>query len=83
MKKDIHPTGYQHVVFKDSATGFTFLTRSTVKTEKTVTWEDGNEYPLYNLDISSDSHPFFTGKLKLIDTEGRVERFKKRYAKKK
>lgn len=81
MKKDIHPN-YRPVVFKDVSTDYAFLTRSTVKTDKTITWEDGNEYPLYTVEISSASHPFYTGQQKLVDTAGRVDRFRKRYAKK-
>ena len=78
MKPDIHPE-YRPVVFKDAASDFQFLTRSTVKSRETVTWEDGNEYPLVTLEISSASHPFFTGKQKLVDTAGRIERFRRRY----
>ena len=76
--KDIHPE-YRSVVFRDTASGTMFLTRSTVATNRTVTYEDGNEYPLYDVEISSASHPFYTGKQKLVDTAGRVERFRKRY----
>lgn len=79
MKPDIHPE-YRKVVFKDAASDFQFMTRSTVKTNETVTWDDGNEYPLVTLDISSASHPFFTGKQKLVDTAGRIERFRRRYS---
>ncbi|MCB9095037.1 MAG: type B 50S ribosomal protein L31 [Halobacteriovoraceae bacterium] len=82
MKKDIHPN-YRQVVFKDAAADFAVLTRSTVETSETTTWEDGKEYPLYSVDISSASHPFYTGTQKVLDTEGRVERFKKKYARKK
>ncbi len=78
MKKGIHPE-YRPVVFKDSSTGTMFLTRSTVETSETVQYEDGNEYPLFTVEISSASHPFYTGKQQLVDTTGRVERFKKRY----
>jgi large subunit ribosomal protein L31 len=78
MKKDIHPN-YRLVVFQDNSAKFSFITRSTVKTRETITWEDGNEYPLYKLDISSASHPFYTGNQKIVDTEGRVERFMKKY----
>lgn len=81
MKKDIHPD-YRPVVFKDISTDFSILTKSTVKTNETITWEDGNEYPLMKVEISSASHPFFTGTQKIVDTEGRVERFRKKYAKK-
>ncbi len=80
MKQGIHPE-YREVVFKDEDAGFAFLTRSTIKTKEKIQWEDGNEYPLVKLDISSASHPFFTGKQKLVDSTGRVERFEKRYKK--
>ncbi|MBT9545980.1 MAG: type B 50S ribosomal protein L31 [Candidatus Sericytochromatia bacterium] len=79
MKKDIHPN-YRPVVFKDISCDFTVLTRSAVKTNDTIVWEDGNEYPLVKVEISSASHPFFTGTQKIMDTEGRVERFRKKYA---
>ena len=78
MKKDIHPN-YREVVFVDTAGNFSFLTRSTVKSNETIKWTDGKEYPLIKLDISSASHPFFTGKMKFIDTTGRVEKFQKKY----
>lgn len=78
MKKDLHPTEYRPVVFQDDAAGFAFLTSSTAKSDKTIKWEDGNEYPLIQVHISSASHPFYTGKEKLLDTEGRVDRFKAR-----
>jgi large subunit ribosomal protein L31 len=78
MKKDLHPTDYRPVVFQDEAAGFAFLTRSTAQTKETTKWEDGNEYPLVKLYISSKSHPFFTGEEKIIDTEGRVTRFEAR-----
>ena len=80
MKKGIHPT-YRPVVFQDTAANFSFLTRSCVETDETIKWEDGNEYPLYKLEISSASHPFFTGKMKFVDTTGRVEKFQKKYQK--
>jgi len=79
MKKGIHPD-YRPVVFKDNASDFMFLTRSTVNTKETIKWEDGKTYPLAKVEISSASHPFYTGNLKLVDTEGRVEKFKKKYA---
>ncbi len=82
MKPDIHPSNYRLVVFKDMSCDYSFLTRSTVETKDTITWEDGNEYPLYKLEISHKSHPFFTGKSNLIDTAGRIDKFRKRYAKK-
>jgi len=78
MKKDIHPK-YRPVVFLDHGANFSFLTRSTVATNETIKWEDGKEYPVYRLDISSASHPFFTGKMKFLDTTGRVERFNKKF----
>ena len=78
MKQGIHPE-YKEVVFQDEDAGFAFLTRSTIKTNEKIEWEDGKEYPLVKLDISSASHPFFTGKQKLVDSTGRVERFKQRY----
>jgi large subunit ribosomal protein L31 len=80
MKPDIHPK-YRDVVFQDGAAEFAFLTRSTIQTKDTITWEDGKEYPLVKVDISSKSHPFYTGKQKMVDTGGRVDKFRKRYAK--
>ena len=81
MSKVEHPKDYRFVVFSDEAAGFSFLTRSTAVSEETIKWEDGNEYPLVKIQISSASHPFFTGEEKIIDTEGRVDRFKARAAK--
>lgn len=78
MKKDLHPTDYRPVVFQDTSNGFAFLTRSTAQTQETIKWEDGNEYPLVKIHISSQSHPFFTGEEKIIDIEGRVDKFKAR-----
>lgn len=78
MKSNLHPTDYRPVVMQDPSAGFAFLTKSTAKTDKTIKWEDGNEYPLLEVFISSASHPFYTGKETLIDTEGRVDRFKAR-----
>ena len=78
MKEGIHPE-YPFVVFQDPSADFAILTRSTVQCRDTIVWEDGNEYPLYKLDISSASHPFYTGKQKIVDTAGRVERFMKKY----
>ena len=75
MKSSIHPTTYRPVVFSDDVAGFAFLTQSTAQTTETIKWEDGNEYPLVKVHISSASHPFFTGEEKIIDTEGRVDRF--------
>jgi large subunit ribosomal protein L31 len=82
MKKDIHPNNYRPVVFQDLNNNWSFLTQSTVATDDTIKWEDGNEYPLVKLEISSTSHPFFTGKNVLVDTAGRIDKFKKKYAKK-
>ncbi len=79
MKKDIHPN-YRPVVFQDVSADFSVLTRSTVKTGETIKWEDGNEYPLVRVDISSASHPFFTGKQKYVDTAGRIEKFQRKFA---
>ena len=78
MKKDIHPD-YRPVVFQDTSSNTSFLTRSTVQTNETVVWEDGNTYPLAKVEISSASHPFFTGTMIIMDTAGRVERFERRY----
>lgn len=80
MKSSIHPTTYRPVVFSDDVAGFAFLTQSTAQTKDSIKWEDGNEYPLVKVHISSASHPFFTGEEKIIDTEGRVDRFKARAA---
>ena len=77
-KKDLHPKDYRYVVFADESAKFSFLTKSTAKSEETIKWTDGNEYPLVKIQISSASHPFFTGEEKIIDTEGRVDRFKAR-----
>lgn len=82
MKKDIHPD-YRPVVFQDTSSGTSFVTRSTIETSETVTWEDGNEYPLAKVEISAASHPFFTGTMQIVDTAGRVERFEKRYGRRK
>ncbi|AOS64343.1 type B 50S ribosomal protein L31 [Actinoalloteichus hymeniacidonis] len=78
MKKDIHPD-YHPVVFRDSSTGDSFLTRSTMTSQRTVEWSDGNTYPLIIVDVSSSSHPFWTGTQRLVDTAGRVEKFRRRY----
>jgi large subunit ribosomal protein L31 len=82
MKSDIHPQ-YRPVVFQDTSYGESWITRSTIETEETITWEDGQEYPLAKVPISSTSHPFFTGTMTIVDTAGRVERFEKRYGKRK
>jgi large subunit ribosomal protein L31 len=79
MRDKIHPD-YREVIFKDTAADFAFLSRSTVKTKDTIQWSDGKTYPLVKLDISSASHPFFTGKMKLLDSAGQIDRFKKRFA---
>lgn len=81
MKKEIHPKDYRLVVFKDMSNDYVFMTKSTVATRDTIVWEDGNEYPLIKLEISNTSHPFYTGKIKLIDTAGRVDKFKTKYQK--
>jgi large subunit ribosomal protein L31 len=78
MKKDIHPSNYRPVVFLDETANFSFLGKSTATTTETIKWQDGNEYPLIKVIISSASHPFYTGEEKILDTEGRVDRFKAR-----
>ena len=80
MKPDIHPE-YRDVVFQDTSSDLAFVTRSTIETTDTIEWEDGKSYPLAKVEISSQSHPFYTGKQILVDSGGRVERFRKRYAK--
>lgn len=80
MKADIHPQ-YRDVVFQDITSDFRILTRSTLSSKETVKWEDGNEYPLIKIEVSSASHPFYTGQNKIMDTSGRVDKFRKRYAK--
>lgn len=82
MKKDIHPENYREVVFKDFSVDMAWVGKSTANTKETITWEDGKEYPLIKLEISNVSHPFFTGKVKFIDTAGRIEKFNKKYSKK-
>ena len=79
MKKDIHPKNYRLVVFKDMSNGVTYITRSTATAKETITMDDGKDYPLVKLEISSSSHPYFTGKMKLVDTAGRVDKFMNRY----
>lgn len=81
MKKDIHPN-YRDVVFWDLSSDYKFITRSTIQTNETIQWEDGKEYPVYKVEVSSQSHPFYTGKNVLVDTAGRVDKFMKRYGKK-
>jgi large subunit ribosomal protein L31 len=78
MKPGIHPQ-YGHVVFRDKAAGFAFLTRSTAQSDQTIAWEDGRTYPVVDVEVSSASHPFYTGNARVLDTAGRVERFNKRY----
>ncbi len=82
MKKGIHPENYRLVVFKDMSNGHSFMSRSTVNTKETIKWEDGNEYPLVKLEVSDTSHPYYTGKMVLLDTAGRIDKFNKRYQKK-
>ncbi|WP_373492602.1 type B 50S ribosomal protein L31 [Aquiflexum sp.] len=81
MKKEIHPN-YRDVVFFDTSSDYKFITKSTIETSETIEWEDGKQYPVYKIEVSSNSHPFYTGKKMLLDTAGRVEKFNKRYAKK-
>jgi large subunit ribosomal protein L31 len=81
MKKDIHPKDYRLVVFKDMSNEYSFISRSTVRTKENIVWEDGKEYPLVKLEISHTSHPFYTGKMKLVDSAGRVDKFKTKYKK--
>jgi len=79
MKKETHPENYRYVVFQDSSCDYQFLTKSTIATQETIKWKDGKEYPLYRLEISNESHPFFTGKQNLIDTAGRIEKYMQKY----
>jgi large subunit ribosomal protein L31 len=79
MKKDIHPKTYRMVVFKDMSNGYTFMTRSTAQSRETIKMDDGKEYPLIKLEISNTSHPFYTGKMKLVDSAGRVDKYMSRY----
>ena len=83
MKQGIHPENYRFVVFKDMSNGTTFLSKSTAASKETITFDDGNEYPVIKLEISNTSHPFYNGKNILVDTAGRIDKFKKRYEKKK
>ena len=83
MKQGIHPESYRFVVFKDMSNGTSFLGKSSAQTKETILFEDGNEYPVIKLEISNTSHPFYTGKNMLGDTAGRIDKFNKRYAKKK
>jgi large subunit ribosomal protein L31 len=81
MKKDVHPKSYRLMIFRDSASGQSFLTRSCAKSTSTAKWEDGQEYPLYIMGISAFTHPFYTGQQKFVDTAGRVDKFQQRAAK--
>ena len=83
MKKGIHPDNYRLVVFKDMSNDYAFLSNSCAPSKDSLKWEDGNEYPLVKLEISHKSHPFFTGKMQFVDTAGRVDKFRNRYAKQK
>ncbi len=78
MKAEIHPS-YEPIVFRDLASGVAFLTRATITSDKTIEWEDGKTYTAYDVEISSASHPFYTGKQRIMDSAGRVERFNERY----
>jgi large subunit ribosomal protein L31 len=82
MKADTHPKDYKFVIFKDFSCDYMFLGKSCANTKETIKWEDGNEYPLVKLEVSNMSHPYFTGKQKLLDTAGRIDKFNKKYAKK-
>ena len=81
MKQGIHPEEYRLVVFKDMSNDYAFVCKSCAQTKDTITWEDGNEYPLVKLEISHKSHPFYTGKMQYVDTAGRIDKFKNKYAK--
>jgi len=81
MKKEIHPKNYRLVVFKDMSNGEMILTKSTAPSQETIKYEDGNEYPLLKVEISNTSHPFYTGKMKLVDTAGRVDKYMNKYKK--
>ncbi|MGK0365584.1 MAG: large subunit ribosomal protein L31 [Saprospiraceae bacterium] len=81
MKKGIHPEEYRTVIFKDLSADESFMGRSCAEARDTVTWEDGKDYPLIKLEISSASHPFFTGKMKFVDTAGRIDKFNKKFSK--
>lgn len=81
MRKEIHPSNYRLVVFKDFSVDESFITKSCASSKETIVWEDGNEYPLVKLEISSKSHPFFTGKMKFVDSAGRIDKFNKKFAK--
>lgn len=82
MKADIHPKNYRKVIFKDFSCDYAFMTRSCAPSKETIKWEDGQEYPMIPIEISNMSHPFFTGKMKFIDTAGRIDKFQKKFDKK-
>ena len=82
MKKGIHPEDYRLVVFKDTSNDFAFLTRSCAPAKENIKWEDGKEYPLFKIEISDQSHPYYTGQRTLVDTAGRIEKFNRKYGKK-
>jgi len=82
MKQGIHPEEYRIVVFRDISCDKSWLTKSCAPSKETVKWEDGNEYPLVKVEISSESHPFYTGKMQFVDTAGRIEKFRKRFGQK-
>lgn len=81
MKQGIHPSNYRIVIFKDISTEDSWLGRSCANSKETAKWEDGNEYPVVKMELSSYSHPFFTGKMKFVDTAGRIDKFNKKFAK--
>ncbi len=81
MKKEGHPTNYRAVIFKDISVDETWLGHSCANSKENITWEDGKEYPLLKVEVSSYSHPFFTGKMKFVDTAGRIDKFNKKFAK--
>ena len=80
MKADIHPDNYRLVAFKDMSNEYSFLSRSASNTKESVVWDDGNEYPLIKIEVSHKSHPFYTGKAQFVDTAGRIDKFRKKYA---
>jgi len=82
MKQDIHPADYRPVVFQDMSSDLKFLTKSTMASDETIKWEDGNEYPLVKVEVSSASHPFYTGQRMFVDTAGRIDKFNQKYKKK-
>ena len=81
MKDGIHPDNYRMVVFKDMSNEYAFLSKSAAETKETIQWEDGNEYPLVKIEVSHKSHPFYTGKAQFVDTAGRIDKFRQKYAK--